>query len=82
MPGLGASELIIILFILTFQIAGFVLPAVAFWKICTRLGFNGALGLLMLVPVANLVWPLYIAFASWPSCKAESDKSPENGVLP
>ena len=82
MPGLGATELIIILFISLFSIAGLVVPAIAFWKICTRLGFNGALGLLMLIPVANLVLPLYIAFASWPTCKSDPDLSPDNKVVP
>ncbi|MBN2242056.1 MAG: hypothetical protein JW793_05150 [Acidobacteria bacterium] len=65
-------ELIIILFLLPFAIIGAVLPVLAFWKICSRVGFNEALGLLMLVPVANIVLPLYVAFASWPALERES----------
>jgi len=43
-----------------------VLP---FWKICSKAGFPGALSLLMLVPVANLILPFYIAFAEWPALR-------------
>ncbi len=36
------------------------------WRICAKTGYSGALGLLMLVPVANLVLLLVLAFGSWP----------------
>lgn len=62
----GFWEIIVILFLcLPFCI----LPAVAFWKICEKAGFPGVLGLLMLVPIANIALPLYIAFAEWPALK-------------
>jgi len=48
-------------------IALVLVPVVAFWKICAKAGFPAALGLLMLVPVANLILPLYLAFADWPA---------------
>ena len=47
----------------------YILPAVALWKICSRLGFSGVLGLLWFVPIANIVLLLYIAFAEWPVLK-------------
>ena len=47
----------------------YILPLVALWKICARVGFPGALGLLWLVPIANVVLLLYIAFAEWPVLK-------------
>lgn len=43
-----------------------VLP---FWKICTKAGFSGALSLLMLVPIANIILPFYLAFSDWPALK-------------
>ena len=46
-----------------------VLMIVAFWKICVKAGFSGALGLLMLIPIGNIILPLYLAFAQWPSLK-------------
>jgi hypothetical protein len=42
---------------------------VVWWKICRKAGFSGWLGLLMIVPIANLVLPLVIAFADWPVLK-------------
>lgn len=72
MPHLGVEELSIILLIaLPFVLLSSVLPVIAFWKICSRAGFNGALGLLMLVPVANIILPLYVAFAQWPVFKQD-----------
>ncbi len=45
------------------MIIGVLIPVIPFWKICTKAGFPGALSLLMLVPVANIILPFYIAFA-------------------
>ena len=59
----GIWEIIVIFFI---ALPLYILPVVVFWKICSRLGFPGVLGLLMLAPIANIVLPLYIAFAEWP----------------
>ncbi|MFN7056622.1 hypothetical protein [Hyphomonas sp.] len=39
---------------------------VAYWKIWSKAGFNGAWSLLMLVPLVNLGAFLYLAFAKWP----------------
>ena len=75
MLSLGPTELIIILIISFLGGIGLILPAIAFWKICSRVGFNGALGLLMLVPIANIILPLYVAFASWPALQKEPKQS-------
>jgi hypothetical protein len=42
---------------------------VPFWKITSKAGFPGALSLLLLVPLANIVFIYYLAFASWPSLR-------------
>jgi hypothetical protein len=62
----GFWEIMVILIILPVTC---ILPAVVFWKICSKAGFPGVLGLLMFVPIANIVLPLYIAFAEWPALK-------------
>ena len=67
-PVVGGTEIIVILLITLFVSVGVsILTVLPFWKICSRAGFPGALSLLMLVPVANIVLPFYIAFAKWPA---------------
>ncbi len=40
---------------------------VPFWRICIRVGYPGALGLLIVVPLVNLVFLYVLAFSRWPS---------------
>ena len=70
----GPIELLVILFVSTFT---FILPVIAFWMICSKAGFPAALGLLMLIPMANIILPLYLAFAEWPVLKAGGQSSSE-----
>jgi hypothetical protein len=51
-------------------LVGALLTIIPFWKICTKAGFPGPLSLLMIVPIANIILPFYIAFAEWPALKA------------
>lgn len=44
----------------------FSLTIVIWCKIFSKAGYSWALGLLMLVPVANLVMMLVLAFSDWP----------------
>lgn len=39
-----------------------VIPA---WRICRRIGYPGALGILILVPFANILLLYFIAFSRW-----------------
>ena len=50
-----------------------VLYVIAFCKIFQKAGYSWALGLLMLVPIANFIMPLYLAFAQWPIHKEISE---------
>lgn len=68
----GGFETLIILVIYP---ALFIIPVIAFWKICVKAGFDGRLGLLMLVPIANLVLSLYLAFADWPALSENAPSS-------
>ncbi len=50
-----------------FGLAMLVLFFVAYWKICVKAGFSGAMALLLLIPgIGPLVLVLYLAFAEWP----------------
>jgi amino acid permease len=42
-----------------------VFVVVPFWMIFTKAGFNGALSLLMLIPLVNIIMISYLAFAEW-----------------
>jgi hypothetical protein len=46
-----------------------LLVALPFCLICAKAGFPGALGLLVFVPVANLVLLFFLAFAEWPALR-------------
>ena len=64
----GAIEIILVL---VFSIFIYILPVIAFWKICSKAGFPGALGLLMIIPIANIILLLYLAFAEWPALRGD-----------
>ncbi|MGX5914018.1 hypothetical protein ACR0ST_04735 [Aliidiomarina sp. Khilg15.8] len=42
-----------------------IIVVIPLWRICQRIGYPGPLGLLALVPIANLVLLYFIAFAKW-----------------
>lgn len=44
-----------------------VLMVIPFWKITGKAGFAPAWSLLVLVPLLNIVFIFYLAFAKWPS---------------
>ena len=73
----GALELMIILcFVFGGAIVGILLTVLPFWKICTKAGFPGPLALLMLVPIANVILPFYLAFADWPALRQARGHQP------
>jgi len=42
-----------------------------YWKIFSKAGYSGALSLLMLVPLVNLIVFVWFAFAQWPVLKGQ-----------
>jgi len=66
----GVAELGLISIVILLSGVGALLTVIPFWKICSKAGFAGPLALLMLVPIANIVLPFYIAFAQWPAMKS------------
>ena len=65
-PGGAECMIIMLIFLITS-----ILPVIVFWRICSKAGLPGALGLLMLVPIANFILPLYVAFAEWPAMRGD-----------
>ena len=76
-PMPGAFELVfIVCFVFGFVVFGILLTVLPFWKICTKAGFPGPLALLMLVPIANVILPFYLAFAEWPALRQAQGRQP------
>jgi len=59
----GGIGLVIFLVI---GLASLILGIVIWWKIFAKAGYSGALGLLMLLPVVNVIMLLVLAFGQWP----------------
>jgi len=59
----GLPELVVVLFIAAMALA-VIWPAA---RICQRLGLSQWLGLLAIVPLANVMLLWYVALARWPS---------------
>lgn len=57
-PGFGLIWLIAVL-----------IGVVPFWRICSRVGHSPWLSLLVIVPLINLIFIYWLAFAEWPSDK-------------
>lgn len=45
---------------------GLIIGIIIWWKIFSKAGYSGALGLLMFVPIANFIVLLVLAFGTWP----------------
>ncbi len=68
--GTHAAPGFIILLLIMFGIfVGLIVVAIKvliFCKIFSKAGYSWALGLLILVPIANIIMAFYLAFADWP----------------
>lgn len=50
-----------------------IVVVVPVWRICQRIGYPGWMGILVLIPMVNLVLLYFIAFADWPADKNRND---------
>jgi hypothetical protein len=55
-----------VMFILFMGLFVTVITAVVYCMIFSKAGYSWALGLLMLVPIANIIMPFILAFGDWP----------------
>jgi hypothetical protein len=62
----GAVQLVGGCFMLVIWLAMIILPAVLSCKIFSKAGYHWALGLIMLIPIGNLVMLCVLAFGQWP----------------
>ena len=57
---------IFLMFMMLIGLIIFGIQILVFCKIFSKAGYNWALGLLMLVPIANIIMLFVLAFAEWP----------------
>ncbi len=43
-----------------------IVAVVAFWRICAKAGFPGWYGVAVVIPMVNVLFVLFLAFAEWP----------------
>jgi hypothetical protein len=72
----------LVLFYAVFMAIIVTITIIVWWKICSKAGFSGWLSLLMLVPIANLILILVIAFADWPVHKELRALRQAHGIAP
>ena len=69
MANVGVPELLVIVAVLATSL-------VVMWpagRVCRRAGFSAWLGVLVMVPVANVLLLWFIALADWPSSRSTLD---------
>lgn len=67
--GSHAAPVFIVLltvFIVLVSLIAIAIKVLIFCKIFGKAGYSWALGLLMLVPIANIIMAFFLAFADWP----------------
>ena len=47
-------------------LVGIIFAVIIYWRIFAKAGYSGALGLLMFVPIVNIVMLCILAFGEWP----------------
>jgi len=63
-----------------FGLLTIVLSLVVNWKIASKAGYDGAMSLLMLIPVLNVIVLILFAFRTWPI--EERVRMLEGGAVP
>jgi len=69
---LGLPELIVISVTVIASVLGAVIP---FWQISKKAGYHPTLGILSAIPLVNVVFFYFLAFAEWPVMKDARFKS-------
>jgi glucan phosphoethanolaminetransferase (alkaline phosphatase superfamily) len=65
-PDFAVFSMILILFSLFVGLLITILMAWVYCRIFSKAGYCWALGLLMFVPIANIIMPFVLAFGDWP----------------
>lgn len=49
-----------------------IIAVIPVWRICQRTGYPGWMGILILIPMVNLLLLYFIAFSDWPADKTRN----------
>lgn len=72
-PVFDTSMMLIPIIIVLISIpVALLLTVLPFWFICKKAGFHGALSLLMLIPIGNIILIFILAFTEWPVLRERS----------
>ena len=66
----------IVLFFVAFVVGIVMNILLVVWPFCrifSKAGYHWALGLLMIVPIANIIMPFILAFGDWPVLQSKQD---------
>ncbi len=66
----------------SFWLIGAIITIIPFWRICDRTGLNPWLSFLLFIPLANIIFPYYVAFADWPARRSGLDGTGGTGGAP
>ena len=61
------DEVFIPTHLLVIGMIGLILTVVPFWRITSKAGFPGWLSVLSIVPLINIAFVFFLAFAPWPA---------------
>jgi|RhiMetdeSRZDD1v2_1073273.scaffolds.fasta_scaffold571952_3 hypothetical protein len=64
MNQIGVPELILVFW---FVLMGLLASVIPFWQISKKAGYSPVLGLLSAIPLVNIVFYYFLAFADWPA---------------
>ena len=67
--GLGGFELLVIILVAFVCLIRTAIQVVSFCRIFSKAGYSWAFGLLLLIPMAQIIVPLVLAFLDWPVCR-------------
>ncbi len=73
---------IMVAVIVFFVVVANLVSILIFCKIFAKAGYHWALGLLVVVPIANVVMPFFLAFADWPVYKELRELRQRVGAAP
>lgn len=78
---LGASNIVFILFVVILAIASVVLAVTIYWRIFSKAGYSGMMGLLLFVPIANIIVLCILAFCEWPIYRELNQLRQQVGIV-